>query len=179
MEIILAGLILVATLTLMLIRPKDVSEAWWAVLGGGPTLVLGVVTLRQVGSILLETQDALVLLVGMMTLSAIAEKAGFFDWAASLTARAGGGSVLKDGTEVRFPPQRAREIQSLISEGTSVEVLGTWQRVALHAYRITASDSGNAVEAHKPPGEGPGKLPLGHTARFVVDHALCDVILPR
>jgi len=31
-----------------------------------------------------------VLLVGMMALSAIAEKAGFFDWAASLTARAGG-----------------------------------------------------------------------------------------
>jgi nucleotide-binding universal stress UspA family protein len=89
------------------------------------------------------------------------------------------GLYLEDGTEVRFPPHRAREIQSLISEGTSVEVLGTWQRVALHAYRITASDSGNAVEAHKPPGEGPGKLPLGRTARFVVDHALCDVILPR
>lgn len=35
------------------------------------------------------------LLVGMMALSAIAEKAGFFDWAASLTARAGGGSVLR------------------------------------------------------------------------------------
>jgi len=61
------------------------------VIGGGLTLVLGLVTIRQAGSILLETQDALVLLVGMMTLSAIAEKAGFFDWAASLTARAGGG----------------------------------------------------------------------------------------
>jgi nucleotide-binding universal stress UspA family protein len=89
------------------------------------------------------------------------------------------GLYLEDGTEVRFPPHRAREIQSLIGEGTSVEVLGTWQRVGLHAYRITASDSGRAVEAHKPLGEGPGKIPLGHTARFVVDHALCDVILPR
>jgi arsenical pump membrane protein len=46
------------------------------VLGGGLTQVLGLVTIRQAGSILLETQDALVLLVGMMTLSAIAEKAG-------------------------------------------------------------------------------------------------------
>ena len=89
METILAGFILVGTLTLVLIRPKDVSEAWS--FGGGLTLVLGLVTIRQAGSILLETQDALVLLVGMMTLSAIAEKAGFFDWAASLTARAGGG----------------------------------------------------------------------------------------
>jgi arsenical pump membrane protein len=92
-DTILAGLILLATLTLVLIRPKDVSEAWWALLGGGLTLVLGLVTLRQAGSILLETQDALVLLVGMMALSAVAEKAGFFEWAASLTARAGGGSV--------------------------------------------------------------------------------------
>jgi arsenical pump membrane protein len=87
---LLAGLVLVATLVLVLIRPKNVSEAWWAVLGGGLTLVLGLVSLQQVGSILLETQDALVLLVGMMSLSAVAEKAGFFDWAASLTARAGG-----------------------------------------------------------------------------------------
>jgi arsenical pump membrane protein len=94
-ETILAGLVLVATLTLVLIRPKDVSEAWWAALGGVLTLLLGLVSLRQAGSIFLKTQDALVLLVGMMALSAVAEKAGFFDWAASLSARAGGGSVLK------------------------------------------------------------------------------------
>lgn len=84
-----------ATLTLVLIRPKDVSEAWWAILGGMLTLLLGLVSFRQAGSILLETQEALILLVGMMALSAVAEKAGFFDWAASLTARAGGGSVLR------------------------------------------------------------------------------------
>lgn len=95
MDALLAGVVLVATLVLVLIRPRNVSEAWWAVLGGGLTLVLGLVSLRQVGSILLETQDALILLVGMMALSAVAEKAGFFDWAASLTARAGGGSVFR------------------------------------------------------------------------------------
>jgi arsenical pump membrane protein len=85
----------VATLTLVLIRPRGVSEAWWAVLGGVLTLLLGLVSLRQAGSIFLDTQDALILLVGMMALSAVAENAGFFDWAASLSARAGGGSVLK------------------------------------------------------------------------------------
>jgi arsenical pump membrane protein len=94
-ETIFAGLVLVATLTLVLIRPRDVSEAWWAVLGGVLTLLLGLVSLRQAGSIFLDTQDALILLVGMMALSAVAENAGFFDWAASLSARAGGGSVLK------------------------------------------------------------------------------------
>jgi nucleotide-binding universal stress UspA family protein len=45
--------------------------------------------------------------------------------------------------------------------------------------QITASNSGRAVEAHRLPGEGPGKIPPGHAARFVVDHVLCDVILLR
>jgi arsenical pump membrane protein len=94
-ETTFAGLVLVATLVLVLIRPKDVNEAWWAVLGGALTLLLGLVSLSQAKSILLETQDALVLLVGMMALSAVAEKAGFFEWAASLTAKAGGGSVAR------------------------------------------------------------------------------------
>lgn len=89
------------------------------------------------------------------------------------------GLYLEEGTEVRFPPHQAREIQGLIRQGTPVEILGTWQGQGLHAYRITDSDSGSAVEAHKLPGEGPGKMPLGHTARFVVDHALCDVTLLR
>lgn len=87
------------------------------------------------------------------------------------------GLYLEEGTEVRFPPHQAREIQSLIREGSRVEVLGTWYGQGLHAYRITNSDSGSPVAAHKLPGEGPGKMPLGHTARFVVDHALCDVTL--
>ena len=64
-------------------------------MGGGLTLVLGLVSLYQAGAILPKTQDALVLLVGMMALGAVAEKAGFFDWAAFLTARAGGGSVIR------------------------------------------------------------------------------------
>lgn len=78
-----------ATLALVLTRPRDVDEVWWAVLGGGLTLVLGLVSLGRAWGILREIEDALVLLVGMMALSAVAEKAGFFEWAASFTARAG------------------------------------------------------------------------------------------
>lgn len=89
------------------------------------------------------------------------------------------GLYLEEGTEVRFPPHQAREIQNLIREGTPVEILGTWQGQGLHAYRITDSDSRTSIEAHKLPGQGPGKMPLGDTARFVVDHALCDVTLVR
>ncbi len=95
MSALLAVFILVATLTLVLTRPKNIGEAWWAVVGGGLTLVLGLVSPLQAWEIMLETQDALILLVGMMALSAVAEKAGFFEWAASVAARAGGGRVFR------------------------------------------------------------------------------------
>ena len=39
------------------------------------------------------------------------------------------------------------------------------------------ADSGCSVEAHEPPDEQPGERPLGHTARCVMDHALCDVMV--
>jgi arsenical pump membrane protein len=94
-EALLAGLILLVTLALILTRPKDINEAWWAALGGALTLVLGLVSLREAGEILWETQDVLVFLVGIMALNAVAERAGFFDWATSLAARAGGGSVIR------------------------------------------------------------------------------------
>ena len=93
MEAALAGTVLAATLALVLARPWNLSEAWWAVGGGALTLVLGLVSVGQVGEIVIETHDALILLVGMMALSAVAEKAGFFEWAALLTVRAGGGRV--------------------------------------------------------------------------------------
>lgn len=91
MYALLAVAILVTTLALVPARPREVNEAWWAVLGGGLTLVLGIVSFGQAWGILRETEDAILLLIGMMALSAVAEKAGFFDWAASLTARAGRG----------------------------------------------------------------------------------------
>jgi nucleotide-binding universal stress UspA family protein len=87
------------------------------------------------------------------------------------------GLSLEDGVEVRFPPHKASEVRNAIGEGTPIEASGTWHGRHLHAYSITNADSGASVEAHKPPGEGPGKSPLGHTARFVVDHALCDVVI--
>ncbi len=88
------------------------------------------------------------------------------------------GLVLGDGTEVRFPPPRSEAIRAAISEGAEIEAMGVWQgRGVLHAYSITDARIGVPVEAHEPPDEQPGERPLGHTARFVVDHALCDVVV--
>jgi arsenical pump membrane protein len=94
-DALLAGIILVATLALVLVRPGNLSEAWWATLGAALVLILGLVSLQQASEIVLETLDILILLVALMALSAVAEKAEVFDWAASLAARAGDGSVFR------------------------------------------------------------------------------------
>lgn len=93
MEAALAGTVLAATLALILTRPWGVNEAWWAVGGGAIVLILGLVSIKQATGIVVETHDALILLVGIMMLSAVAEEAGFFEWAASMTAKFGGGRV--------------------------------------------------------------------------------------
>ncbi|MGH3086424.1 MAG: hypothetical protein ACRDSJ_03785 [Rubrobacteraceae bacterium] len=85
------------------------------------------------------------------------------------------GFYLEDGTEVRFPPHRAREVRRIVGDGSAVEVWGTKRGRHFHAFEIKVS--GKSVEAHKPPGKGPEKIHLGHTARFVVDHISCDVVL--
>jgi len=91
------------------------------------------------------------------------------------------GLLLDDGTEIRFPPHLADEVRSVVGEGVRITVEGEWrgpERRHLHARRMTAEGSGARVElAHGPRGGGPGKKPLGHTARYVVDHAGCDVVL--
>ena len=56
-------------------------------------LITGLVSPLQAVDMLSETADPLALLVGMMLLSAIADKAGFFDWSASFAVWAGGGRV--------------------------------------------------------------------------------------
>lgn len=87
------------------------------------------------------------------------------------------GLSLDGGVEVRFPPHKAGEIRDVVREGMPVEASGAWRGRHLHAYGIANTDTGAAVEAHKPPGKGPGERPLGHTARFVSDHALCDMVV--
>jgi arsenical pump membrane protein len=90
---LLATTILAATLGLVLARPWGLSRAFWAALGGGAVLVTGLISPLGAIEVLSETADPLALLVGMMFLSAVADKGGFFDWSASLAIRAGGGRV--------------------------------------------------------------------------------------
>jgi arsenical pump membrane protein len=88
-------LILLVTLTLVLFRPRGLPAALPAAAGGCLVLALRLVSVHEAWDILRLAQDALVFLVGMMLVSAIAERAGFFEWSATLAARAGRGSVLR------------------------------------------------------------------------------------
>lgn len=93
MDIILSVVILVVTLALILTRPRNVSEALAASLGGVCVLGLGLVSEREAVQILRDTSNVLIFLVGMMAVSGVAERAGFFEWAGGLAIRAGRGSV--------------------------------------------------------------------------------------
>lgn len=87
------------------------------------------------------------------------------------------GLSLNNGVEIRFPPHTAEGVRAIAREGAPVEATGAWRGRHLHAYTITGA--GTTVEAHKAPDEEPGERPLGHTARFVADHVLCDVVILR
>ncbi len=93
MDAAASSIILILTLALVIFRPRGLPAAVPAAVGGLIVLGARLVSLHQAWEIIRLAQDALVFLVGMMMISAIVERAGFFDWCALLAARAGQGSV--------------------------------------------------------------------------------------
>jgi len=94
-DILLSGVILAVTLAFILVRPRNISEALAASVGGLLVVALGLVSISETVEILDETSNVLIFLVGMMTVSGIAERAGFFTWAGNLAIRVGRGSVFR------------------------------------------------------------------------------------
>jgi arsenical pump membrane protein len=83
------GIVLTGVLT----RPKGISEAWFAGIGGVLLLLLGLVKLSEAEQILQQSGDVLLFLLFLMALSALVDTSGFFDWAATLCARAAKGNA--------------------------------------------------------------------------------------
>lgn len=79
------------TLILMLTRPRGLSEAWAAVIGGALMLALGLVTWREAWSTTAQGLDVLLFLFALMLFSGLLDQAGFFEWAAVLAAQAARG----------------------------------------------------------------------------------------
>jgi arsenical pump membrane protein len=93
MDAIASSVIFALTLVLVLFRPRGLPAALPAAVGGLVVLALRLVSFHQAWDVIRTAQDALVFLVGMMIVSAVVERAGFFDWCAMLAAGAGRGSV--------------------------------------------------------------------------------------
>lgn len=91
-KLLLTLLIFVATLVGILVRPWRLNEGTAALLGGLLVLLTGLVTLPDAAGTLLADWNVFFFFLGMMALSALAEQAGFFDWASVRVARLVGGN---------------------------------------------------------------------------------------
>jgi arsenical pump membrane protein len=89
---VLLCLIVVVSILLMLIRPRNIPEVYW--IGGGVFLLLAfrMVPLRLAGRAAAKGTDVYLFLAGMMLLSELAREHGVFDWLSSVAVRSAKGS---------------------------------------------------------------------------------------
>jgi arsenical pump membrane protein len=86
------GLIVTASILLMLVRPRGIAEVWW-ISGGAMLLVaLRLVPLKLAEHAVAEGTDVYLFLIGMMLLSELAREQGVFDWVAATAVRNARGS---------------------------------------------------------------------------------------
>ena len=92
---VLLALIVAVSILLMLIRPRDIPEVYWA--GGGAILliVLRLIPLKLAGKAVAEGSDVYLFLIGMMLLSELAREHGVFDWLSSAALKGSHGSCIR------------------------------------------------------------------------------------
>jgi arsenical pump membrane protein len=78
------GLIVAASLLLMLIRPRGIAEVWWVGGGAGILVATRLVPWRTALHAIGEGTDVYLFLAGMMLLSELARREGVFGWLASV-----------------------------------------------------------------------------------------------
>ncbi|HEY8742669.1 MAG TPA: SLC13 family permease [Chloroflexota bacterium] len=95
MEFRAAAAIAIFVLALLgiLLRPRDLSEAVFALIGGVLMLAIGVVSPAQAAQKLAANWNVFLFFLGLFTISSIADLAGIFDWLADRAARLSGGSA--------------------------------------------------------------------------------------
>ncbi len=89
---LLISLIALLALVSIMVRPFKLNEAISALTGAGLMLVLGLISPVDAATALLKEWNTFLFFLGMMSLSALAEVAGLFDWLAVQAARFSGNS---------------------------------------------------------------------------------------
>ena len=92
---VLALMLFVAVLVLVIWQPRGLSIGWPAAVGGLLAVLLGVVTLRDVGTVVSIVWDATLAFVAIILISLVLDAIGFFEWAALHMARQARGSGLR------------------------------------------------------------------------------------
>jgi arsenical pump membrane protein len=92
---ILLALIVGISILLMLMRPRNIPEVYWA--GGGAILliVLRLIPLKLAGKAAAKGSDVYLFLLGMMLLSELAREHGVFDWLSSAALKGAHGSSVR------------------------------------------------------------------------------------
>ncbi len=81
-----------ASIALVLIRPKGWPEAWWATIGACLLVVSRLLSPAAAGHAIGKGLDVYLFLIGMMIMSELARREGVFDWVAAHAVRASKGS---------------------------------------------------------------------------------------
>ncbi len=89
---LLLGFIVVVSILLMLVRPRNISEVYWIGAGVFLLLALRLVPLRLAARAAAKGSDVYLFLAGMMLLSELAREHGVFDWLSSVAVRSARGS---------------------------------------------------------------------------------------
>jgi arsenical pump membrane protein len=83
----LALTIFIPTIALIMVRPRHFTEATAAALGAAAMLIFGLITPSQVLEVLIANANVLLFFLGLMLISIVAERAGFFEWCAFKSVR--------------------------------------------------------------------------------------------
>ncbi len=87
--------IVVASIVLMLLRPRGIAEVWWIGAGAVLLVVLRLMPLRVAGHAVAEGMDVYFFLTGMMLLAELARYYGVFDWVSSVAVEHARGSCAR------------------------------------------------------------------------------------
>lgn len=88
----LVWLVSLASIALVLIRPKGWPEAWWAMLGACLLVLCRLITPVTALQAVKKGLDVYLFLIGMMVMSELARREGVFNWVAGHAVRASKGS---------------------------------------------------------------------------------------
>jgi len=80
------------SIILMLLHPRDLSEAWWIGIGAVSLVVFRLVPLHLALHAIAEGSDVYLFLAGMMLLAQLAQMHGVFDWLATIALQQSRGS---------------------------------------------------------------------------------------